>query len=237
MHLIADSRMIWITVPDDQIQSVVRQISLLDVPGKNAKLVLHASGVYSLAALNPLHEAGYNIACAHPLLAINDPVTAREKLHSAWFAIEDTDDEKVEFSLVDFFNKCGNRTFKINPARKALYHTAACTLSNYLVTLMDVSQKIFEKSGMPGEIVHQAALPLLESVVDNLRNKDCRDALTGPIRRGDLHTIEMHLESLRAFIPEIAELYKLLGQRTMQMVNDYSLQEIFKATTAREPEE
>ena len=50
--LIGNSQMIWITTPDDQIKNVVQQISNLPILDKNKKLVLHASGVHSLAIYN-----------------------------------------------------------------------------------------------------------------------------------------------------------------------------------------
>ncbi|MDD2910498.1 MAG: NAD(P)-binding domain-containing protein, partial [Petrimonas sp.] len=75
-ELINDNQMIWITTPDDQIEAVVRQITLLPPPRKDEKLVLHASGAYPLSILNPLKENGYRTACAHPLLAFGDPVVA-----------------------------------------------------------------------------------------------------------------------------------------------------------------
>lgn len=225
-ELMNNSHMIWITTPDDQIEAVVRQISDLPVLRKNEKLVLHASGVHSLALLSPLKENGYNTACAHPLLAFGDPVLAQEKLNNVWFAIEKQGEENR--ALTDFFKACGNQTLSIDPDKKRLYHAAACVLSNYLVTLLDASYKIFEKSGIAEEDIHEATKPLLESVILNLKGKDCKEALTGPIKRGDENTIRMHLESLNTSIPEMTEFYKLMGRQTMQMLGDYSLRELFK---------
>lgn len=214
--LISDSDMIWITTPDDQIESVVRQISTHSISQKNNKLILHASGVHSAAILAPLKEMGYQTACAHPLLAFSNPISAQEKLKEVWFTIEKTDEENR--LLIDLLTGCGNKFLFIDSDKKALYHAAACVLSNYLVTLLNASYEIFEKTGIPKNDVQKATAPLLESVIDNLKNKSCKEALTGPIKRNDKNTIRMHMESLNAFMPQMTELYTLLGKETMKML-------------------
>lgn len=216
--LIGNSQMIWITTPDDQIKNVVQQISNLPILDKNKKLVLHASGVHSLAILQPLKEIGYQTACAHPLLAFNDPFLAKEKLNEVWFGIEKSKNGNKR--LTDFFNACGNKTLYIDSNKKVLYHTAACVLSNYLVTLLNASYEIFEKSGVEKSDIQKATLPLLESVINNLKDKDCKEALTGPIKRGDQKTVKMHIERLKAFMPEMLELYTLMGKETEKMLED-----------------
>ncbi|WP_436416443.1 Rossmann-like and DUF2520 domain-containing protein [Petrimonas sp.] len=215
-ELINDSQMIWITTPDDQIEKVARQLSELPVPQKNEKLILHASGVHSLEILNPLKDKGYQTACAHPLLAFSNPVLAQQKLNNVWFGIEKTDEENQQ--LTDFFNTCGNKTLSIDSDKKTLYHAAACVLSNYLVTLLNASYRMFEKSGVAKDDIQKATTPLLESVIDNLKDKNCADALTGPIKRGDEKTVSMHVESLSAFMPEMLELYTLMGKETLKML-------------------
>ena len=208
--------MIWITTSDDQIEPVVQQITQLSVSQKNDKLILHASGAYSVSVLHPLKEMGYKTACAHPLLAFSNPAPAQEKLSNVWFTVETSNTE--DHSIVDFFKTCGNKTLHVGSDKKTLYHTAACVLSNYLVTLLNASHEIFQKTGVAKSDVQKATLPLLESVIDNLKDKDCKDALTGPIKRGDENTVGLHIQSLNAFMPEMTELYTLMGKETLKML-------------------
>lgn len=223
-ELIDESDMVWITTPDDQIGHVVEQITSVPISDENEKVVLHASGAHSIAVLSPLADAGFNVACAHPLMAFNNIESSVQKIGSAWFATEEMTGN--DFSLEAFFKLCGNKTFKIGSDKKTLYHAAACVLSNYMVTLLDASYRIFEQSGMTKEDIQAATTPLLESVLENLKGKSCADALTGPIRRGDAKTVEMHLQNLNAEMPAMVELYKLLGRHTMQMTEDYRLKNI-----------
>ena len=222
--LLGESNMIWITTPDDQIEEVVKQILSFSVPDVNLKTILHASGVHSLDVLEPLARGGYNIAAAHPLMAFNDPASAAKRMPGVWFAIEDAPQSVM--SLEKFFDKCGNHTFRLETGSKTLYHAAACMLSNYMVTLLDASYRMFEHVGLNEEETQAATTPLLESVIENLKDKSTAEALTGPIKRLDRETVNMHLASLTDEMPEMLQLYKLLGKQTMQMIEDYKLKDI-----------
>lgn len=220
-ELLGRSDIIWITTPDDKIEEVANRIATLPVTDKNKKLILHASGVHTAALLEPTKKAGYHIAAAHPLLAFDSADDAVKMLAQTWFAVEES-----TFPISGILHKCGNKTFTVNRDKKILYHAAACVLSNYMVTLIDASQRIFEHAGLSKQDAMHAMQPLLESVIKNLENKQSRDALTGPIKRGDAETVKMHLDALNKSLPEMFELYKLLGQKTMQMINDYKLKDI-----------
>lgn len=223
-QLINDSRMIWITTSDDAIKDVTSQISELTFENNEKKLFLHASGVYSTDILQPLKKHGYSIASAHPLLAFSDSKSTIKKLDDTWFTLEI--DNNSENQLEDFFHKTGNPVLKIDGKQKILYHAACSMLSNYLVTLMDSSYNVFEKTGLEKEAIKKATLPLLESVIANSIEKEGKDALTGPIKRGDKNTVSLHLQQIQKEIPESFELYRTLGRETMKMLNDFRLKDI-----------
>lgn len=223
--LMQDSQMIWITTPDDQIAAVAYQLSQLSVPQCAEKLVLHASGAHSVDILKPLKEKGYQTAAAHPLFSFNDPVSAQKKLSEVWFAVEQLHDENEQIS--NFFKRCGNHVLHVDAKKKTLYHAAACMLANYLVTLADASYKIFKQSGVEKNDIKKATMPLLESVIQTCKTKEPKEALTGPIKRGDQNTIKLHMQALHLFAPEMADLYKFMGKQTMHMLGDYSLKKLF----------
>ena len=87
---------------------------------------------------------------------------------------------------------------------------------------------------MPRDNIQEATRPLLESVILNLKGKDLKDALTGPIKRGDKNTVRMHLESLNALMPEMTALYTLMGRKTMQLLGDYSLEEVLNTPLSKQ---
>lgn len=220
-ELLEISNVIWITTPDDMIESVAKQIASTPISNADKKLIVHASGVHTAQILSSTKEVGYQTAAAHPLLAFSDAGDAVNMLDKTWFAVEESTS-----IISSILHKCTNRTFNIDGDKKTLYHAAACMLSNYMVTLMDASQQMLAHTGLSKDDAASATMPLLESVVKNMQGKQSKDALTGPIKRGDASTVAMHINSLKEEMPEMVELYKIMGKMTMQMINDYKLKDI-----------
>ena len=54
--------------------------------------------------------------------------------------------------------------------------------------------------------------PLIEGTLGNARALGVRAALTGPIARGDVGTLEAHLAALRAHAPDVLDLYRAVGR-------------------------
>ena len=95
----------------------------------------------------------------------------------------------------------------------ALYHAGAVMASNYVVALADTAQALLVKAGVPKDQALPVLIPLLMSVVQNLAELGLPGALTGPVERGDVTSVERHLAALSARAPEAKELYRLLGPR------------------------
>ncbi len=222
-ELINNSEIVWITTPDDQIEAVAKQIATLNISNIGKKLFVHASGVHTTDVLRPLSDAGLNVAAAHPLLAFGEALAAAQALTKVSFAVEE-----YELKISTLLNACGNSSFEIEKDKKAMYHAAACVMSNYVVTLADVALRMFAKAGLPNEHVQRATMPLMESVIENLRERLPMEALTGPIKRGDADTVRMHIETISQLMPEALDLYMSLGRETMAMIDDYKLKDILE---------
>ncbi len=229
-ELMSVSSMVWLTVPDDALQQVAKEISQLNIPPQIAAFV-HTSGVHSSHALQPLKEAGFSTYCAHPLMAFGEPTESATQLKEAYFSLDriiinDLKEEDDKY-LTHFFEKIGNHTLHIDADKKELYHCAATVLSNYLVTLLNLSYEIFAKSGMTRTEIKRATEPLLRSTLKNIAENDVMsDALTGAIKRGDKSTVAKHLSALEKNMPDKKALYKELGKETMSMLQDYRLKDI-----------
>ncbi len=59
--------------------------------------------------------------------------------------------------------------------------------------------------------------PLIEGTLGNARALGIGAALTGPIARGDLGTLEAHLAALRADAPDALPLYRALAEREVAL--------------------
>lgn len=230
-ELMSNSTMVWITVSDDALLLLANEISKLDIP-KQIKAFVHTSGVHSSQILQPIKDAGFSIYCAHPLMAFGKPVDSAEQLKNTYFSLDTQIDDlraNDDTYLTRFFDKMGNSTLQIHADKKELYHCAATVLSNYMVTLLNLSYEMFAESGMSKAEIKKATEPLLKSTLKNIaENEEMSNALTGPIKRGDMTTIAKHLKALENHMPDKISLYKELGKETMKMIQDNRLKDILQ---------
>ncbi len=212
------SDVIFLTVPD---------LALEEVDGSAAALVgenrvsaglcwLHVSGALASGCLARLRALGCPVGSMHPLQSFGDPAESAGRLNRAVFSIEGTEEAVGIMSLI--LAKTGGNLSRIRSEQKPLYHAGACVLSNYLVTLLDSGLRYFEAAGMEREQVIAAVDPLIEATLANVREKGTVDALTGPIVRGDLNTLRVHLQALEDQLPSELGLYRVMAEKTVRMI-------------------
>ncbi|MHB9099602.1 MAG: DUF2520 domain-containing protein, partial [Syntrophales bacterium] len=100
---------------------------------------------------------------------------------------------------------------------KPLYHAAACMVSNYLTTLINAAEEIYLSLGLSRDEAISAFLPLIEGTLKNVETKGSVQALTGPISRGDVGTIEEHIRLFRKKLPAYLPSYCIMGLLTVNL--------------------
>jgi predicted short-subunit dehydrogenase-like oxidoreductase (DUF2520 family) len=200
-------RIVILAVPDDAIREVAGQLAASGAVG-SGHVVLHLSGVLDRSALSPLSPAGAALGSLHPLRSFG---SGEERLEGAFAAVEG-DDRAVE-EAVNLARSIGLRPFRLATGKKALYHAGAVFAANFLVTLYSRAERLLGEAGItPGE-AREALSGLMAGVVENVALRGV-DALTGPVARGDVETVRLHLEVLG---PEDRELYRLLSRLTLEL--------------------
>jgi predicted short-subunit dehydrogenase-like oxidoreductase (DUF2520 family) len=204
---------VWVTVVDDALPEVAGAIAGW-VP--DGSVVLHTAGSESSAVLR---EAGVpeasRVGSLHPLLAVSDPRTGLERAASCTWTVEG-DAEAVEVAR-EVASWRGVAPLDVDPQGKALYHAAAVTSANLLVALLDAADEMARRAGIArAEDRRAMLLPLARSCLANLETQSARDALTGPVKRGDWSTVERHREAMEG-APELRELYDVLTARAAQV--------------------
>lgn len=200
-------RIVILAVPDDAIREVAGQLAASGAVG-SGHVVLHLSGVLDRSALSSLSPAGAALGSLHPLRSFG---SGEERLEGAFAAVEG-DDRAVE-EAVNLARSIGLRPFRLATGKKALYHAGAVFAANFLVTLYSRAERLLGEAGItPGE-AREALSGLMAGVVENVARRGV-DALTGPVARGDVETVRLHLEVLG---PEDRELYRLLSRLTLEL--------------------
>lgn len=223
-ELIAVADTVFLTVPDGEIESLAQCIAK-SCP--QAKCYFHCSGAHGLELLAALSNSS-DIGCFHPLQSFSGETGSLKNVH---IAVDGT--ERAIKQAQSLVNRFGASSLMVPSADKALYHAAACILSNYLVTLNVVAENIFARWNIP----KSALQPLLMGSVGNILATDnTKLALTGPIGRGDAVTVARHLAVLP---PEYIELYRVLAKETCKIAqenktNADGLRDIMQLLTVKE---
>jgi predicted short-subunit dehydrogenase-like oxidoreductase (DUF2520 family) len=208
---VADADLTFLTVPDDAIAPVCASI-----PWTSSSSVVHCSGALSLDVLKPAINAGASAGSLHPLQTFAGGSDGAARLADIAYALEASDD-RMQGMLETLVAALGGRAQWIRGSDKPLYHASAAMASNYLATLLGDAAKLWESFGFSRANGLQSLLPLVRGTMENLEIVGLPDALTGPIARGDVETVRIHLQALTASHPDVVPPYVAMGKRTIAL--------------------
>jgi predicted short-subunit dehydrogenase-like oxidoreductase (DUF2520 family) len=215
----AGTTVLILAVPDDALSEVVYDVAMTG-PAPPGCAALHLSGALSTDVLTPLHAAGYAIGSMHPLQSVADPWLSGERLFGATFSV--SGEPAAIAAARRIASELGGEAIVVPHARRAHYHAGAVFASNYVVALIAAAVRLFEAAGITEEEAVRALLPLVRGTLDNIEHIGLRAALTGPIARGDVDTIRLHLTRLSA---EDRALYSALGLEALRLARAAGLDE------------
>lgn len=207
--------MLFVTTPDRAIKAVAAKLAA-ELPSQQAaatsRVAFHTSGALSAAELAPLQAAGYAVASLHPNQTFADAAAATELLRGIAWGVEG--DAVAVAKAYQVVAALQGTVLPIDPSRKALYHAGACVASNYLAVLLDMATRLYEAAGIPAGQARAALVPLIQGSLSNAVQMGLPEALTGPIERGDVRTVQHHLDAMRRanVEPQIELMYRMLGQ-------------------------
>ena len=182
--------------------------------------VFHLSGALGTDPLAPLLERGYSVGTLHPLQSLADPVLGAEQLKGVYFAVSG---EPAAISAARrIVHPLGASVITVPVARRPLYHAAAVFASNYLAGLIGAAGRLMVQAGVPEDEALQAIVPLARGSLENLSRLGPVRALTGPVSRGDVETVKLHLRTLE---PRERALYASLGLEILQVAGEGGLDE------------
>ncbi|HKA57532.1 MAG TPA: Rossmann-like and DUF2520 domain-containing protein [Gemmatimonadales bacterium] len=216
---INDAPIVILAVRDDAIEPLAESLARARAVDER-HVVLHLSGVQGQEALGPLVGTRAALGSLHPLQTIVEPEQAPQRLKGAWAAVEGM--PRAVEAGEQLARDVGMRPFRIATKAKAIYHAGAVFASNYLVVVEAVAQRLLRHAGLSDADAWAALRPLVEGTIENLTRYEPREALTGPVVRGDTATIARHLESLTT---DDAKLYRALGRAALELAQKQGMDE------------
>ncbi len=217
LPLPAGTTVLLLAVPDTALAEVTHDIAATG-PAPPGCSAFHLSGALSTEVLGPLHARGYATGSLHPLQSIADPWSGGQRLIGSAFAL--AGEPSAVAAARRLVLALGGRTLVIPPIFRPLYHAAATSASNYIVALVAFGVRLLSAAGIAEGDALAALLPLMRGTLDNLEQLGLAAALTGPIARGDVDTVRLHLAGLSA---EDRPLYCALGRETLRLARGLGL--------------
>jgi predicted short-subunit dehydrogenase-like oxidoreductase (DUF2520 family) len=194
-ELLPAADLLVISVRDDAIGDIADRLAPRAI-GVGA--AVHVSGSMPVGVLAPLADVGLPIGGFHPLQSLPDPDTGVTRLSGAWVGVT-AQDPDLHAGLVELGRSIGMIAFDLAAGARALYHAGASAAANYVVGSLALAERLFAAAGVPWE----AAVPLVEAVVKNAIELGPDHALTGPIARGDVATVEQQRAAVRETTPDL----------------------------------
>ncbi len=208
-HAVLDEAdLIFVTVPDDAVASVAAGLRLY-----SGQALVHTSGALPASVLGPAMAAGTSAGSFHPLIAFAELDRALSALPGATVALEG--DESLLPLLAELAESVGARPVLVPSEGKAAYHAAAMLAAGGLVGLLDAIVEVAAGAGLEEHAALSVYAPLARQALGNAEQLGVASALTGPFVRGDVATVQGHLEALRRWAPDAVPLYVAIGRREL----------------------
>jgi predicted short-subunit dehydrogenase-like oxidoreductase (DUF2520 family) len=208
--ILDEVELIILAVPDDVVAPLAGSLRMY-----GGQAMIHTSGALGAEALAPAMAAGTQIGAFHPLVAFADTERAVEALHGATVAIEG--DDQLAAMLAEMAEAIGATPVRLAPGSKAAYHAAAVLAAGGFLALLDAIAELGRVAGLDEAGSLAIYGPLIEGTLGNARALGIRAALTGPMTRGDVGTLEAHLATLRAHAPGVLDLYVAAANREIDL--------------------
>ena len=211
-QLVDTCNLLFITTPDDTIENIWFDLQKFDLEGK---IICHTSGSFSSSIFSNIDTSGAFGYSIHPLYPFSDKFNTYKNLDKAYFSIEGS----LEFfdemkALLEAF---GNKVICLRASEKPLYHLSNVTVSNLVLSILNIGTGYLEQCNVPHQEALNALLPLIEANLTNIKTKGFEAALTGPIERGDIKTIQKHLYVMPS---EDVILYKRLSLNLVKLAEE-----------------
>jgi predicted short-subunit dehydrogenase-like oxidoreductase (DUF2520 family) len=189
-----------IATPDAVVAEVAAAIDPSD-----QTVVLHLSG-----ALGPDPVAGHpRHGVLHPLVALPDGERGAERLVGAWFGLSAAGDPLAERIVADL----RGHAIHVDDQHWTRYHAAAVIAANHLVALLGQAERVGASVGLPLE----ALMGLASGSLRDAAEIGPAAALTGPVSRGDLGTVQRHLDALPH---DERDAYRALSEQAARLLPD-----------------
>ena len=183
-----------IAVRDDAVAEISENLSL------HKKIVVHTCGSVSIDILK---NTSVNYGVLYPLQSL------RKELNYAPVIpfLIDGNNEFTSQSVFNLATSVSGFVITANDEQRLQYHLSAIIVSNFTNYLFALAKDYCNKNN----IAFNLLMPLIEETISRLHNYEPSAMQTGPAIRGDVKTMEKHLQMLNDF-PQLKNIYSIMSE-------------------------
>ena len=194
-----------IAVSDDIIDDVSQEIAL---PGE--AVLVHTSGSHAVSVLD--YAAALDLGVFYPLQTFTKSRKVDFNSIPIFIECESANAEKLLMAMAKSISK---NVFKIRPEERQALHVSAVFASNFTNHMLYVAQEIMKENSLSFDWLK----PLISEMIAKSLSIGPENAQTGPARRGDLETLDRHMDFLKDD-EAVSELYKVISQDIVDRYTD-----------------
>lgn len=208
--VIAETDLVLLAVPDDVLVGLVSGLAATGA-WQAGQIVAHTSGRHGTSALNSVLAARSLPVAIHPAMTFTGTEVDLDRLVDCCFGVTAADSVRpiAEALVIDM----GGEPVWVPESARAMYHAALTHGANHLVTLVAQAMQVLAGTGIenPDRVIG----PLVRAALENTLGRGDR-ALTGPVSRGDVGTVALHLQQLRSQPPDVRTAYLAMARATTE---------------------
>src|SRR5687768_13527690 len=144
-----------------------------------------------------------------------DPEVAASGLKGCAIAVEA--EEPLVATLLGMVAKLGARPLRVPPGGRAAYHAAAHYAGPFIAALLAEGVAIWSRLGIREDDALAALLPLVRGSTDAIAHSGLPRAMAGSVARGDIRTLERHIDALDKLDASMRDFYCRLALRTVPL--------------------
>ncbi|MDA1188089.1 MAG: DUF2520 domain-containing protein [Chloroflexi bacterium] len=172
-------------------------------PGQGA---VHCSGVTKLDVFDNAVKQGAIVGSLHPLQAFASVEEAVEALPGSTFGIEAEGDMRkyLETMALDL----GGHPIFLKAEDREIYHASVVTVGGLLMALIGIVADTWRDNfGVSRDDALRAVLPIIRGCADTLQANGIPGGIAGPYVRGDVGTVQKHLDAFKTRAPDGLQMY------------------------------
>jgi predicted short-subunit dehydrogenase-like oxidoreductase (DUF2520 family) len=230
-----EAPLFWICVPDRDIAEASAALTArLAWLGRSleGRVVIHSSGALSIDVLHAAEAAGAQVASVAPVMTF--PTRRLVPLTGVPFAVESS--AALRPKLFALVRKLGGTPFRIDSQNKVLYHASAVMASPLLLSGLVAAQQTAILAGLSPAAARGLLAPMAAATIRNFVSRGSANSFSGPIARGDIATVELHLRALQGH-PILVQTYRSLALNALEYLPSRKREEIARILNraARKP--